>query len=114
SQKALDNLDRMTQGEKESFASFLTRFEKELADSGAFAWSDPAKINFLTRSLNSGMSKILLTQRGMPHGYSDFLRDLHELGNNLDRQRYQTKKGHYTPRARNHSPDQGAARTHSF
>lgn len=39
-QRALSKPKSMTQGERESFASFLPKFEKELADSGGADWSD--------------------------------------------------------------------------
>ncbi|KAK4443233.1 hypothetical protein QBC34DRAFT_257514, partial [Podospora aff. communis PSN243] len=39
-QKALGRLESMTQGNQESLATFIPRFEKELADGGGAVWSD--------------------------------------------------------------------------
>ncbi|KAK4172274.1 hypothetical protein QBC36DRAFT_294517 [Triangularia setosa] len=51
-QRALARLESMVQGEKESIASLLPKFEKELADSGGVEWSDAVKINYLKRTIN--------------------------------------------------------------
>ncbi|XP_044718020.1 uncharacterized protein HRG_08662 [Hirsutella rhossiliensis] len=42
----------MRQGPKESFAAFLPKFEKELAESGEATWADSVRINTLKRVIN--------------------------------------------------------------
>ena len=51
-QRALGRLTDLRQGDKESFAAFLPRFEKELTDSGGSTWPDDVQINHLRSSLN--------------------------------------------------------------
>jgi hypothetical protein len=50
--RAIDRLRNMKQRDNESFAAFLPRFEKELADNSGSEWSDIICINYLERALN--------------------------------------------------------------
>jgi hypothetical protein len=104
-QTALRRLEDLRQGEKESFATFLPKFEKELAESGGAAWPDDVQINYLQRSLNQGLKGLLRTQRNMPTDYLGHIRALQELGANLDRERYQVKRSTRVSGARSPSPD---------
>lgn len=82
--KALDNVGSMTQGDKESFASFLPKFERELADAGGAGWPDVVKIGHLKRALNESMQTQLKSQLGMPEAYFQYVGSLQTLGANLD------------------------------
>lgn len=85
-------LDRLKQGDKESFAAFLPKFEKELADSGGAVWSDDIKIDRLEKTLNAQMTDLLYNKRRMLTDYFGFLQELQELGANLEKKRYITQK----------------------
>ncbi|KAK4233026.1 hypothetical protein C8A03DRAFT_19813 [Achaetomium macrosporum] len=100
---ARGRLARLKQRDKESFAAFLPKFEKELADSGGSTWPDDVKIDHLERSLNDGLAELLYNQRGMPTDYLGFVRALQDLGANLDRRRYQASRSQQT---RASSPDE--------
>jgi hypothetical protein len=91
-QHALNKLDEMAQGEKESFAAFYPRFEKELADAGGAAWSDAVRINYLRRVLNKEMKNYLISMLHLPKDYLGFVRELHELGANIDDQRISQRR----------------------
>lgn len=82
--KALDKVGSMTQGDKESFASFLPKFEKELADAGGADWPDVVKIGHLKRTLNESMQAQLRSQLSMPEVYFQYVGALQTLGANLD------------------------------
>lgn len=83
-QKALDKLGSMTQGDKEPFASFLPKFEKELADADGAGWTSAVKISYLKKALNREMRMELKGQLNMPNDYHQYVRALHDLGANLD------------------------------
>jgi hypothetical protein len=83
-QRALDRLSSMTQGEKEPFASFLPRFEKEMADAGGANWAAAVKISYLKKALNREMRRELKGQLNMPREYGAYVNSLHDLGANLD------------------------------
>jgi hypothetical protein len=106
-QRALGRLADLRQGDKESFATFLPKFERELADSGGATWPADVQISYLRRSLNTGMKKLLLGQRGMPTDYLGYVRALQELGTNLDQERYSSQKDRHTPQANSPAPAQG-------
>ena len=59
SQKALDKLGSMTQGDKEPFTSFLPKFEKELADANGAGWTSAVKISYFKKTLNGEMRREL-------------------------------------------------------
>lgn len=51
--KALSNLKTMKQQERESFANFFPKFEKELANAGGASFEDSIKVMFLRTSLST-------------------------------------------------------------
>ena len=61
SSRAVDRLRTLRQGDKESFSTFLPRFEKELADSRLRDAGDAVAISYLEGALNSQMSTALIT-----------------------------------------------------
>jgi hypothetical protein len=89
---ARGRLARLKQGDRESFAAFLPKFERELADSGGSTWPNDVKIDHLERCLNGELAELLYGQRGMPTEYLAYVRELQDLGANLDRKRYQAPK----------------------
>ena len=74
----------MTQGDKEPFASFLPKFEKELANADRAGWTSAIKISYLKKALNREMRMELKGQLNMPNDYHQYVRALHDLGANLD------------------------------
>jgi hypothetical protein len=83
-QRALDRLNSLTQGDKEPFASFLPKFEKEMADAGGANWAPAVKISYLKKALNHEMRRELRGQLNMPKEYGAYVSSLHDLGANLD------------------------------
>jgi hypothetical protein len=61
SARAIDLLRTMRQGDRESFSTFLPRFERELADSGLGAAGDAVAISYLEGALNKRMREALVT-----------------------------------------------------
>jgi hypothetical protein len=104
---ALDNLDSMAQGRSESFAAFYPRFEKELADAGGAAWADEVRINYLRKALNDEMKDRLVSMLHLPKEYLGFIRELHNLGANIDARR--TAERRAAKKLRNYSPPQGSS-----
>jgi hypothetical protein len=97
-QRALSRLEALKQGEKESFAAFLPKFEKELADSGGSLWSSDVQINHLKRVINQELRTYLAGQLNLPQTYPEYVRALQDLGTNLDDLRFHSKR--WNPRSR--------------
>ncbi|KAK9443945.1 hypothetical protein VB005_02471 [Metarhizium brunneum] len=51
--RAIERLRSLRQKDQETFAAFLPKFERELADSGGSAWPEEVKISYLEASINS-------------------------------------------------------------
>jgi hypothetical protein len=93
--RALNRLQAMKQG-KESFATFLPKFEKELGESQLTMVPDMVKIGYLRGALNSEMQRAMIG----PVTYIDygtFVQALLAVGSQLDCLQYQ--KGRATPMA---------------
>jgi hypothetical protein len=105
-QRALGRLQLLTQGPKESFASFLPKFEKELADSGGAGWSSEVQINFLRGALNGDIEELLLAQTALPGDYRGFVNVVQQLGTNLDNRRFRARKRLVNLETRTPSHDQ--------
>lgn len=91
-QRAMDRLEGMHQKDRESFATFLPRFEKELADSGGATWDDVVRISHLKRSINSTMREELVGQLSLPTTYPEYVNALQSLGSNLEEHRIYTSR----------------------
>jgi hypothetical protein len=87
-QRALARLETMRQGSKESFAAFLPKFEKELAESGGATWADSVRINTLKRVINQELRTHLAGQLSLPREYPAFVNALQTLGANLEDLRF--------------------------
>ena len=61
SQRALERLRRIRQGENEPFAAFLPRFKRELMESDGAVWLDYFKVSYLKRALNVKITSCLIT-----------------------------------------------------
>jgi hypothetical protein len=96
-QRALSRLETMRQGEKESFSTFLPKFEKELADSGGAEWNDTVRINSLRRVINHDLRTHLAGQLSLPREYPAFVNAVQNLGANLDDLRFHEKKQQARP-----------------
>jgi hypothetical protein len=106
-QRALSRLETMRQGVKENFASFLPKFEKELADSGGASWGDSVKINSLKRVINGELRSHLAGQLNLPTRYPEFVNALQSLGANLDELRFYNRNQDQSAnlsKHRNHRP----------
>jgi hypothetical protein len=113
-QHALNNLEDMTQGKTESFAAFYPRFEKQLADAGGATWHDTIQINYLRKALNDEMKDLLVPMLHLPKDYPGFIRELHNLGANVEARRATQKRANKRaplfPQRRSTTPDQKAAK----
>ena len=74
SQRALEHLRRIRQGDNKPFAAFLPRFERELMESNRAAWPDYFKISYLKRALNAKIINYLITINPDRQNYPDFIR----------------------------------------
>jgi hypothetical protein len=81
--RAAQRLRTLRQGEKESFAAFLPRFEKELADSALVNGDDRVPINYLEGALNTKMRELMITM-GEYTTYSTYVNALLTIGSKLD------------------------------
>ena len=61
SQKVLERLRRIRQGENEPFVAFLLRFERELMESDGAVWPDYFKVFYLKGALNVKIMSYLIT-----------------------------------------------------
>ena len=74
SQRVLERLRRIRQGDNEPFAAFLPRFERELMESDGAAWPDYFKISYLKRALNAKITGCLITMNPDRQNYPDFIK----------------------------------------
>jgi hypothetical protein len=82
--RAIDRLRTLRQRSNESFAAFLPKFEKELADGGGGDWTDAVRINYLEGALNDTIRDRLISVTALPTGYAEFVQALQTIGSRLD------------------------------
>ena len=88
--RALQRLQRMRQGNRESFANFFVQFESELAEAAMATESDRTKISYLENAINEDMKRAMI---GHPRGsYLQFVARLQLCGSQLDGI-YQSQRG---------------------
>ena len=80
--RALQRLQKMRQGESESFAAFFPRFERTLAEAEMSAESDRTKISFLEGTLNDDTRRAMVGRARTT--YLLFAADLQLVGSQLD------------------------------
>ena len=61
SQRALEYLRRIYQGENKPFTAFFPQFERELMENDGVVWPDYFKILYLERALNAEIVGYLIT-----------------------------------------------------
>jgi Retrotransposon gag protein len=81
-ERANNRLNTMSQG-KETFATFLPKFERTLAEAGGSEWTDEVKINTLKRMLNQELRKSLVFMPTHPEEYNEFVKTLQTLASRL-------------------------------
>ncbi len=69
SARAAIRLREITQKDNESFATFLPKFEREMADAGGAGWPDVVQINYLEAALNKKMAAQLIPMTQLPTTY---------------------------------------------
>jgi len=78
-QEAEDALHNLMQGDKESLASYVAKFERILYEAKAQDWPDNVKISTLRTGLNLTTRRALSTQLSIPESYHGFLRTIQHL-----------------------------------
>ena len=74
SQRALERLRRIRQGDNEPFTAFFPRFRRELIESDRAAWLNYFKISYLEGALNAKIIGYLITINPDRQNYPDFIR----------------------------------------
>ena len=74
SQRALECLRRIHQGNNKSFAAFLPRFERELIENDGAVWPDYFKISYMERALNAKIINCLIIINPDHQNYPNFIR----------------------------------------
>ncbi|CEJ95269.1 hypothetical protein VHEMI10758 [[Torrubiella] hemipterigena] len=92
--RAQDRLRSLRQKPDESFATFLPKFEKELADSGGGSWNNEVQINYLEGALNNRLRDKLISVIGIPTDFNSYTELLLTISSRMDSQRQQY---HYYP-----------------
>lgn len=90
--RALDRLRELRQKPSETFASFLPKFEKELADSGGASWNDAVQINYLNGALNDKLADRLISVPSLPKDFNGFTELLLTISSRLDSQWSQARQ----------------------
>ena len=93
--RAVDRLRTMKQRENKSFATFLPRFEKELANSGGGHWETDIYINYLEGALNYKLYDRLISIPAIPTKYNDYIWTVQTIGFQLDSLKISTRQYTY-------------------
>ena len=83
SQKALERLRRIRQGENEPFAAFLPRFERELIESDNIVWPNYFKVFYLKGALNAKIINCLITLNSDHQNYLNFKKVIQQTSSRL-------------------------------
>lgn len=82
--RALQSLYTMRQGDRESFANFLPRFETVLADAGGHQFNAEQQVNYLRNSLNRKIRPYLISSaQGLSGNYTAFVSLCQSIGSEL-------------------------------
>lgn len=98
--RAIERLRVLKQGETESFAALLPRFEKELADSGGAVWPEEVRISYLEGALNRQLRLAAVYAAPNRGSYSAWVRDIQRLSSGLEGVNKQEKHCGTHPAAR--------------
>ena len=74
SQRALECLRRIRQGENKPFAAFLPRFKRELIKSNGAVWLNYFKVSYLKGALNAKIINCLITLNPDRQNYLNFIK----------------------------------------
>ncbi len=77
-------LREIIQKDNESFATFLPKFEREMAYAGGAGWPDIVQINYLEAALNKKMAAQLIPMTQLPTTYREYIHTLQALGSRLE------------------------------
>ena len=100
--RAMQILFSLKQGDKETFANFLPRFETVLADAGGLEFTDGQRVNYLKNCLNMKMRPYLVSvAQGLSENYNGFVDQCQNIGSELAAIEIVDRNNrHYTPSAR--------------
>ena len=79
SQKALERLRQIRQGENKPFAAFLPWFERELMESDGAVWPNYFKVSYLKGALNTKITSCLITLNLNRQNYPNFIRVIQQI-----------------------------------
>ena len=74
SQRALERLRRIRQGENKPFAAFLPQSERELMESDGAVWPNYVKVSYLEGALNTKIINYFITLNPDRQNYLNFIR----------------------------------------
>ena len=83
SQRALERLRRIRQGDNELFAAFLPRFKRELMESDNAVWPNYFKVSYLKKALNTKIASCLITLNPDRQNYPNFIRVIQQTSSRL-------------------------------
>jgi hypothetical protein len=84
-QKAIQNLHSIRQREDETFISFYSYFEKEIANANVEGWDDDAKISYLYNALSNKMRECLVGLSGRDtNTYAGFAQRCVDVSNDME------------------------------
>jgi hypothetical protein len=107
--RAVDRLRTMRQREDESFATFLPKFERELADAGGGEWGHMTCINYLEGALSHRLCDRLVNIPTVPQDYPGFVQVLQTISSRLVSLELSTRRsGQGTQRQQPISPPSGS------
>lgn len=75
---AQEKILSLSQGQNETFASLLARFERLLHEAGATKWADDIKIMHLRKAISHTLKRSLDVQLIVPDKYHDFIQACHQ------------------------------------
>jgi hypothetical protein len=102
--RAIDRLRSLRQKANESFAAFLPKFEKELADGGGAEWTDAVRINYLEGAINDTMRDRLISVTALPERYTEYVQALQTIGSRLDSLSFAKRQAKSSTSHRSSSP----------
>jgi len=104
----MEKLRSIRQRDNESFATFLPRFEREIADSGGMSWPEHIKISYLEGALNRQIRLAAVHLDLECMGYSTWIQTLQTISSRLDRlYREGKKRGEELAESSNQEPTHG-------
>ena len=94
--RAMQTLLNMKQGERESFSTFLPRFETTLANAGASSLPDMQKISMLKNALNKELRYQLVSVHNRVHHWGTYISEVQTINSELEALHHNNRKT-FTP-----------------